>query len=419
MLKLTPRGPATDLNGTNKGKSKGRLPPAARRGPASDAPPPLRQTSPAARRSTASSKVKSPRRLPRWLRRLAPALAGATARDRALASLGALAGVGLATFLCWLAVGGAPRLAIVAPVGASAVLLFAVPASPLAQPWPIVGGNLVSALVGLAIGQLIDDPFLAAGVATAAAIAAMSLARCLHPPGGAIALTSSLAGYHDGVYVLIHAAPIALTSAALVAFGWIFHRLCGRSYPHAPAAPINTHKTRDLPPQMRVGFSDEDIDAALADFDETFDIDREDLDSLLRMIEHRALARAHGGVTCGDVMSRDVIRIGEWASPREASQLLLTHGVRSLPVVDWAGCVVGAIGLRDLAYPGKTVADIMTQPATAKPDDPAVSLFAILTDGKTHGVSILDDERRLVGVVTQTDLLMAMAKESAFLMSQS
>ncbi|MFG3757464.1 HPP family protein, partial [Klebsiella pneumoniae] len=74
---------------------------------------------------------------------------------------------------------------LVASIGASAVLLFAVPASPLAQPWPIIGGNSVSALVGIVVARAIGDPLLAAAVAAALAIAVMSLARCLHPPGGA------------------------------------------------------------------------------------------------------------------------------------------------------------------------------------------------------------------------------------------
>jgi CBS domain-containing membrane protein len=129
-------------------------------------------------------------------------------QDRIFAALGALAGVGLATLCCWLALGGPPELTIVAPIGASAVLVFAVPASPL------VGGNAVSALVGLAVGQALGDPFLAAGIATALAIGAMSLARCLHPPGGAIALGSAIAGYQGGVGAFEHATPIVLTSVS-------------------------------------------------------------------------------------------------------------------------------------------------------------------------------------------------------------
>ena len=79
-------------------------------------------------------------------------------------------------------------------MGASALLLFAIPSSPLAQPWSIVGGNTVSALIGLLVSRYVPEPAVAAGCAVAFAIAAMSLLRCLHPPGGAAALTAALGG---------------------------------------------------------------------------------------------------------------------------------------------------------------------------------------------------------------------------------
>ncbi|VEA74072.1 HPP family [Serratia rubidaea] len=89
---------------------------------------------------------------------------------------------------------GSVNLWFVAPMGASAVLLFAVPASPLAQPWSIVGGNLVAALIGVSCGKLIGDPGLACGVAACLAIGVMFKLRCLHPPSGAVALTAILGG---------------------------------------------------------------------------------------------------------------------------------------------------------------------------------------------------------------------------------
>ena len=93
----------------------------------------------------------------------------------------------------WLGSGqGLPLL--IAPIGASAVLLFAVPASPLAQPWAIIGGNTISALCGIFWIKVLGDPAYAACLGVATAIAMMSLARCLHPPGGACALTGVIGG---------------------------------------------------------------------------------------------------------------------------------------------------------------------------------------------------------------------------------
>src|SRR6195952_2699448 len=118
-----------------------------------------------------------------------PILPGATARGRLFACLGAIVGVILAGLIsAWFHGDGEALPWLVAPIGASAVLLFAVPASPLAQPWPIVGGNVLSALVGLAVVHVVDERTLAVALAVALAIAVMSVTRCLHPPGGAMAM---------------------------------------------------------------------------------------------------------------------------------------------------------------------------------------------------------------------------------------
>src|SRR5688572_32570628 len=124
-----------------------------------------------------------------------PILAGATLRDRVIACVGALASIAITGAVCGFALGnGYDVPLIVAPMGASAVLLFAVPASPLAQPWSIIGGNTISALMGIIAAYLIHDPIIAIGVGVSLAIGAMSLTRCLHPPGGAAALTAVLGG---------------------------------------------------------------------------------------------------------------------------------------------------------------------------------------------------------------------------------
>ena len=221
-----------------------------------------------------------------------PLLAGANFRDRISACAGALAGIGLTALLSSLLPGGASNLPIlVAPMGASAVLLFAVPASPLAQPWPIVGGNVISALIGVAVARLVPDLWVAAGAAVGVAILVMSLLRCLHPPGGAAALLAVLggppiaaAGY---AFALI---PVGLNALLLVAAGWAFHRFSGHSYPHR-AVPVAGHSvTIAEDPRFRP----EDIDAALAELGETFDVSREDLDLLFRIAERRAGERRRG-----------------------------------------------------------------------------------------------------------------------------
>lgn len=342
-----------------------------------------------------------------------PILAGATLGDRLFASFGAVLGIGLTGLVCTLFFGKDPHLPfIVAPVGASAVLLFAVPASPLAQPWSIIGGNTISALVGITVSRFVGDPMIAIGIAVGGAIALMSLTRSLHPPGGAAALTGVIGGQ------AVHAAgflfpfvPVALNCILLVALGWVFHRFSRHSYPHVPAAaPVNTHKTQDLPPQLRVGFRAEDVDGALEDLGEIFDIDREDLDRLLRRVEHRAFLRSHGDLSCADIMSRDVISVTTDTSLEQARALLLDHGIRTLPVVDGSNRLTGTLGLRELASSAAHVSEVMKVAVTSKPDVPALVLLTPLSDGKTHSVVIVDDDNRIVGLVTQTDLLISLSR---------
>jgi CBS domain-containing membrane protein len=109
-------------------------------------------------------------------------------------------------------------------------------------------------------------------------------------------------------------------------------------------------------------------------------------------------------------MSRDIDRIGQSAPPEEARRLQLDHGVRTLPVLDDDDHVVGSVGLRELAQPGGRIAELMSPASTSRPDVPALDLRAPLTDGRTHAVVIVGEGRRLLGMVTQTDLLAALAR---------
>ncbi len=334
-----------------------------------------------------------------------PILAGATFSDRLFACLGALAGIALVGASCGLLLGaGAHAPLIVAPLGASAVLLFAVPSSPLAQPWSILGGNAVSALIGLLAARWISDPTLAIGLGVAAAIGAMSLTRCLHPPGGAMALTAALGGPAVEAWGFwFPLIPVALNSGLLVICGLAFHRLLGRRYPAAPTP--NPHLTADPPAWRRGGFQEADVDAALTALDESFDIDRADLTRLIKGIEREAAKRLHGGLSCAEIMSRDVIRVRAETGAREARELLLRHNVRSLPVEDEEGRLVGTVGLRELAEAEGAAGPWTTQAVTASPQAPALSLLAALTDGRTHAVIVTDAEGRILGLISQTDLL--------------
>lgn len=207
-------------------------------------------------------------------------LAGANWPDRLLACAGALAGIAITALVGGLMPPAAAPF-LIAPMGASAVLVFAVPASPLAQPWPVLAGNMLSVSVGLGCAALFGHGAFAAGLAVGLAILLMSLLRCLHPPGGACALLPVLGGQAILAKGLVFALlPVGFNAAVLVCAGLAFHRLSRHSYPHraAPATPTS-------------GLLRQDIDAALAEAGDTFDISGEDLAALLDHAEAHAKAR--------------------------------------------------------------------------------------------------------------------------------
>ena len=107
--------------------------------------------------------------------------------------------------------------------GASAVLVYGAVRSPLAQPRNLVGGHVVSALVGVLCWKFMSQNlWLAESVAVATAIAAMHATRTLHPPGGATALLAvigSPAVHKLGFwYVLMPATigPLVLLAVAML-----------------------------------------------------------------------------------------------------------------------------------------------------------------------------------------------------------
>ncbi len=173
-------------------------------------------------------------------------------------------------------------LVMVASMGASAVLVFAVPASPLAQPWPVLGGNVVSAAVGVAVAHLIDDPMLGAGIAVGAAIGMMSLLRCLHPPGGGTALIPVIAGIGaPAASWLFPLWPVALNAALLLGVAWLFHRFSGHRYPRV--VQVATAPT--------VSINDDDITYALAQLHEPLDVNPGDLRIIATLAAEHARSR--------------------------------------------------------------------------------------------------------------------------------
>jgi CBS-domain-containing membrane protein len=137
--------------------------------------------------------------------------------------IGAFLGIAAAGLLSQSLFAGMDLSLMIGSLGASAVLLFGAPRSPLAQPRNVLGGHILSAIVGVACWKLLYPfPWLAAALAVSTAIAIMHATRTLHPPGGATALIAVIGSreVHElgFLFVLVPATvgPLVLLVVALV-----------------------------------------------------------------------------------------------------------------------------------------------------------------------------------------------------------
>lgn len=120
---------------------------------------------------------------------------------------------------------------LMASLGASALLVFALPQSPMAQPWAVIAGNTLSALIGIVSVRLIGEPFLAMPFAAAVSILGMFILRCLHPPAAAVAMIAVLAHISNYRYAFF---PVMIDSVLLILAGAAYSNMTGKRYPNRP-----------------------------------------------------------------------------------------------------------------------------------------------------------------------------------------
>lgn len=202
-----------------------------------------------------------------------------SALEKIVSMLGATLAVLLLTIIAFQVLPHAGAVAVIASTGASAVLLFAAPHGALSQPWPVIGGHGISALIGVACAHYIADPHLAVACAVGLSIGAMLQFKCLHPPGGATAFTAVMGGeaiHQLGfgfvlVPVLANALVMVLLAVLLNSFfPW-------RRYPASLIRP-----TPDSEPQDP---SHTEIIAAVRSLDSFVDITEEDLVRLITYVK--------------------------------------------------------------------------------------------------------------------------------------
>ncbi|MBL8481937.1 MAG: HPP family protein [Rhodocyclaceae bacterium] len=339
--------------------------------------------------------------------------------ERLRSAGGALAGMLIVEAILAVLPAAPATRALLMPLGATTVILYALPHSPLGQPWSLAGGYLLAGAIGLACGAWIALPWLAAACAVAAAIFAMALLRCIHPPAGALALTFALLRPSvDAALVQV----LLNVAAMLAAVICVNNLLPGRRYPLAAPPP-----GRPQPPPDRSGIRHEDLQFALASMDSYLDVSEEDLVEVYRLATESAFRR-HKTLACGDVMQPAPATL-EFATELNAAWAML-RDTRApvLPVLDRARRLIGLISPENFVahvapVPARSVGDnlrallrptpgmysdkpevagqIMSPaPAPVRADEAFGSAAARLARGTESVIPVVDGAGRYLGLIT-------------------
>ncbi len=331
---------------------------------------------------------------------------------------------------------------IVASMGASAVILFIIPNSPLAQPWPLLGGQLLPAIIGIVCAQTITDIALASACAVGGSVFAMLLLRCLHPPGAATALAFIMGG--DSINSLGYSfvlMPLGLNVAILLLMSIAINRwVLGNEYPIVPKPDNkkNTYGTVIAPSQL-TGISEQDLESALENMDMFMDVAPGDLSKLLTNAQKHSFKRLKGNVTCKDIMVKNVLSVEYGTEVEEAWHIMRRENLKSMPVINKARRVIGIITWNDFfkfiklntdksfqenfrAFIRRTpdistdkpesVGHIMaTSVAVLHESSHIAELIPLMSNQGYRQIPIVNSEDRLVGMVYQANLIAELYNE--------
>ncbi len=354
-----------------------------------------------------------------WLNTLKPNFKVLPLKDRLLCGLGALLGLAISSLISWSVLGDFNAWYI-APMGASSVLLFAVPASPLAQPWNMVVGNTIAGLIGVTCAMLISNQTEAFSLAVALAIFLMMSTDSLHPPSGAVAITAVLGGesvHQLGYHFIFY--PVLLNSVLLLIIAIIFNRMLGKPYPQV--AQINT-RSKDPTPTQKVTIQPKDIQAVLDQQTQLLDISEYDLQKLILEAQEKANARAVHQFLCQDIMTKDVISLSEDEDIQDALLKFKQVNLMSLPVVNMAQKLVGTLALYEVVEWFKRAADpkaswehqvkqIMNRKVvTVQPAQPIQDLVPYFVERSFNYIAVIEAQQ-LVGIISRADMIAAMQQQ--------
>ncbi|WP_089605842.1 HPP family protein [Acinetobacter piscicola] len=354
-----------------------------------------------------------------WLNTLKPNFKVLPLKDRLLCGIGALLGLAISSLISWYVLGDLNAWYI-APMGASSVLLFAVPASPLAQPWNMVVGNTIAGIIGVTCAMYIPNLTEAFSVAVALAIFLMMTTDSLHPPSGAVAITAVLGGesvHQLGYHFIFY--PVLLNSVLLLVIAIIFNRLLGKQYPQV--AQLNT-RSKDPTPTQKVTIQPQDIHDVLEHQTELLDISEYDLQKIILEAQEKANARAVNQYLCQDIMTKDVICLQEQEEIQDALVKFKHVNLMSLPVINTEHQLVGTLALYEVVEWFKRAADpraswehlvkqIMDRKVvTAQPTQPIQDLVPYFVERSFNYIPVVENQK-LVGIISRADMIAVMQQQ--------
>jgi CBS domain-containing membrane protein len=235
--------------------------------------------------------------------------------ERLVSTLGGTLVIACIFIITRATLGPTGTLLIVPSMGASAVLLFAVPHGALSQPWNVFGGHIISAIIGVTCAMIVPGEIVAASLAVGLAIGAMHYSRCIHPPGGATALAAVIGGEttlalgYQFVFTPIMINVLVMLAVA-VAFNYLFQ---WRRYPAwlaVKATAPDAEATRVSEPAIEHA----DLVAALSQIDSIIDVSEQDLLRIYQLATGKAEQRQlhPGQIVLGHYYCNDEGR-GDWS----------------------------------------------------------------------------------------------------------
>jgi CBS domain-containing membrane protein len=227
----------------------------------------------------------------RWL----PAAINTRPSEWSRAAFGMSLGTLFSVWLCSQVFGMQVAQHLIGPLGASAVLLFAVSSGALAQPWSILGGYLSAGVVSLLVAHVLGRTLGSACLAAGMALILMCWLRCLHPPAGALALLLVLADPATIALDWKALGPVMLSGSTMLLSALAYNNLTRIRYPRRASEPVAVVPA-DHPPVDSQAITAQDLKLALAEMEAFFDVTPEDLEQLIHISELHAKRRSIGEV---------------------------------------------------------------------------------------------------------------------------